>query len=55
MKAAIFVKAVDTMNLDYRDALSARHDLEDFYSTLLAGAPDALAGKLPDGAFYLGA
>jgi NitT/TauT family transport system substrate-binding protein len=55
MKAEIFVKAVDTMNLDYRDALSARRDLEDFYSTLLAGAPDALAGKLPDDAFYLGA
>ncbi len=53
MKAPVFIKALPAMNLDYRSAAAARRDLEDFYSTLIAYAPDALAGKLPADDFYL--
>ena len=53
MKAPIFAKALPTMNLDYRTGVAARMDLEAFYKTLIANAPDALAGKLPGPEFYL--
>ncbi|MGO4870289.1 MAG: ABC transporter substrate-binding protein [Roseiarcus sp.] len=53
MRAPIFEKALDKMNLDFRPARAAKADLEAFYQALLDVSPDALAGRTPSDEFYL--
>jgi len=54
MRAPVFEKAMDYMNIDVRSARDAKAEIASFYQTLIDAAPDALAGKLPGDDFYLG-
>ncbi|WP_113887745.1 ABC transporter substrate-binding protein [Roseiarcus fermentans] len=53
MRAPIFEKALPFMNLDIRSARAAKADLVDFYETIVAVSPDALAGRVPPDDFFL--
>lgn len=53
MRPHIFEKALPHFNIDVVSAKSAKAELIDFYTTLLALEPEALGGKLPPDDFYL--
>lgn len=52
MPAAVAVKAIPRSNIRYMAALDAKSQVEAYFNVLLALAPQAVGGKLPDEGFY---
>lgn len=52
MTAAVAEKAIPRSNIRYMAALDAKPQVEAYFNVLLALAPQAVGGKLPDEGFY---
>lgn len=53
MKAAMATPAISQCALVYKDGKAAKEEAASYYETLLALAPDAIGGRLPDEGFWL--
>ncbi|RAI46003.1 ABC transporter substrate-binding protein [Rhodoplanes roseus] len=53
MRPAVFERSLDHLHIDVAPARAMKGELETFYKAILDLSPDALGGRLPDGAFYL--
>ena len=53
MKAAMATPAIAQCALVYKDGKAAKEETAAYYKTLLALAPDAIGGRLPDEDFWL--